>query len=97
MKHLYLVHVGYYDPGLGNGLYENHANFLVAAESFEEARAQAKEMGLRHGHRVHIDGMICVEGVQGYRVQLTPDPELGNADRFVNNKDRELAPKTSNP
>jgi len=92
MKHLYLVHVGYYDQGLGNGLYESHSNMIVAAESFEDARAQAKESGLKHGHRIHIDGMMRIEGVAGHRVELRPDASLENGDCFVSNKDRELAP-----
>ncbi|MEO5667649.1 MAG: DUF1543 domain-containing protein [Bdellovibrionota bacterium] len=93
MKHLYLVHVGYYDQGLGNGLYESHSNMLVAAENFEDARTQAKDIGLKHGQRVHIDGMMRVEGVAGHRVDLVADASLENSDRFVSNKDRELAPK----
>jgi hypothetical protein len=95
MKHLYLVHVGYYDAGLGAGLYESHSNMLVAAESFDEARAQAKEIGLKHGQRVHIDGMLRVEGVAGLRIDLVPDASLENGDKLVSNKDRELAPKAA--
>ena len=93
MKQLYLVHVGYYDPGLGGGLYESHSNMLVAAESFEDARTQAKDIGTKHGHRVHIDGMVRVEGVAGMRVDLVTDPSLEGQDRMISNKDREMAPK----
>jgi hypothetical protein len=67
---------------------------LVAAESFEEARTQAKDIGTKHGHRVHIDGMVRVEGVAGMRVELVADPSLEGADRLIGNKDRELAPKS---
>jgi len=43
MKRLYMVHCGYYDPSVGQGLFENHTNFFVCAEDFEDARAQARE------------------------------------------------------
>jgi hypothetical protein len=39
---LYLVHCGFYDSELSDGLYESHTNIFVAAESFEDARARAK-------------------------------------------------------
>ena len=39
---VYLVHCGFYDPELCEGLYEGHVNFFVAAESFDDARAKAK-------------------------------------------------------
>lgn len=39
---LYMIHCGFYDPDLCDGLYEGHVNFFVAAESFEDARAKAK-------------------------------------------------------
>jgi len=38
---LYLVHCGFYDVELCDGLYESHVNFFVAAKSFEDARVQA--------------------------------------------------------
>ena len=43
-KQLYLVHLGYYDDVSG-GVYECHTNAFVAASSFDDARAQAKEPG----------------------------------------------------
>lgn len=37
---LFLVHCGFYDSDLCDGLYEGHVNFFVTADSFEGARAQ---------------------------------------------------------
>ena len=30
---LYLIHVGFYDSGLMDGLYEQHGNFFVVAKN----------------------------------------------------------------
>lgn len=39
---LYLVHCGFYDTDLCNGIYESHVNFFVAASSTDEARVNAQ-------------------------------------------------------
>ena len=38
---LYLVHCGFYDKDICDGLYESHVNFFVSADHFEEARQKA--------------------------------------------------------
>ena len=37
---LYMVHVGFYDPSVGEGLYESHMNFFVAAADVKEAKTK---------------------------------------------------------
>ena len=37
---LYMVHVGFYDPSVGEGLYESHMNFFVAATDVKEAKTK---------------------------------------------------------
>ena len=39
---LYMVHCGFYDADICEGLYESHVNYFVAAEDFAGARARAK-------------------------------------------------------
>ena len=34
---LYMVHVGYYDPSIGEGLYEVHMNFFTVAKNPKNA------------------------------------------------------------
>ena len=36
---LYLIHVGFYDSGLMDGLYEQHGNFFVVAKNVKEAKS----------------------------------------------------------
>ena len=35
---LFMVHVGYYDKSIGEGLYETHLNYFVAAEDAKDAK-----------------------------------------------------------
>ncbi|HVJ65383.1 MAG TPA: DUF1543 domain-containing protein [Bdellovibrionota bacterium] len=90
---LYLVHVGYYDAGLGQGIFESHADLIVAASSFEEARTKAKAKGLEFGQKVHIDGMLRIDAVEGLKVSLEFDANLDGSTVLTSNKERELAPK----
>lgn len=90
---LYLVHCGFYDPELQDGIYESHVNLLVPATSFEEARANAKLDPDFQKKRMHVDGLQEIEAVRGYRVALREDPALEGKSRIVSNRHRDLAPK----
>ncbi len=90
---LYLIHCGFYDSELCDGIYESHVNFFVAADSFEAARARAKEIPEVRAKRMHVDGIQLLEAVSGYRVALEEDAALAGATRVVSNKHRDLAPK----
>lgn len=91
-KQLFLVHLGYYDKEISNGLYESHVNIFVVASDFNHARDIAKENELVKKHKMHIDGLQRVEMIQGYQVSLNP---CGGNDTIVENYNfRELAPKT---
>ncbi|MBS1984793.1 MAG: DUF1543 domain-containing protein [Bdellovibrionales bacterium] len=92
MAKLYLVHCGFYDTEVSDGLYESHTNFFVAANSFEEARIQAKQLPEFQRKRMHVDGLQEVQAVNGQRVQLTPDASLGEQTIVVNHKHHDLAP-----
>jgi hypothetical protein len=90
---LFLVHCGFYDSELCDGLYESHVNFFVAAESFEEARTRAKEIPEFKAKRMHVDGLQEVVAANGYKIQLTKDAALEDRTVILNNKHRDLAPK----
>ena len=38
---LFLIHVGFYDPEIIKGLYEQHSNYFVVAEDIKEAKKKA--------------------------------------------------------
>ncbi len=39
---LFLIHVGFYDPEIMDGLYEQHINYFVAAQNIKEAKKKAQ-------------------------------------------------------
>ena len=94
---LYLVHCGFYDPELQDGIYESHVNVLVAATSFEEARAKAKLDPDFQKKRMHVDGLQEIEAVRGYRISLEEDASLEGKSLVTSNRHRDLAPKPANP
>ena len=92
---LYLVHCGFYDGEIFDGVYESHANFFVAAESFADARQKAKLHPVFRGRKMHVDGLQEVEAVDGHRVLLQKDDALSGESRVFGHKHRDLAPKSS--
>lgn len=90
---LYLVHCGFYDSEICDGLYESHVNFFVSAESFEDARLKAKQIPEFQGKRMHVDGLQEIQAVNGFRIRLEPDAALENQTHILNFKHRDLAPK----
>ena len=89
---LFLVHCGFYDVDIGDGLYESHMNFFVAAESFEAARAKVKKIDLFQSKRMHVDGLQEIRAVDGFRIQLEADLALNSQTEIINFKHRDLAP-----
>ena len=39
---LFMVHVGFYDSTIGEGIYETHLNYFLAAENAKDAKAKAQ-------------------------------------------------------
>jgi hypothetical protein len=93
MTKLYLVHCGFYDNDVCDGIYESHVNFFVAAVSFEEARKKAKELPEFKGKRMHVDGLQEIQSVDGFSVSLNENADLAGKSVIVNFKHRDLAPK----
>ena len=67
---LYMVHVGYYDPSIGEGLYEVHMNFFTAAEDPKKAKENVISLKEFQGKKMHIDGIKELSYVDGYKVSL---------------------------
>ena len=67
---LFLIHCGFYDKELFDGIYESHGNFFVVAADMQEARVKAKARAeFKHKH-MHIDGIQELNVVDGYKVNL---------------------------
>lgn len=89
---LYLVHCGFYDQNNFEGLYENHTNFFIASDSFQDAKIKIKLLPLFQSKRMHIDGIQEIEAVDGFRITLELNTELNNATKINNLQHRDLAP-----
>ncbi len=95
MPSLFLVHCGFYDLELSDGIYESHVNFFVVADDFDDAKARAKELPEYKARRMHVDGLQRIDAVQGFRVVLKPDAGLRGETQVLGNRHRDLAPKKS--
>ncbi len=73
---LYLVHCGFYDRALAHGIYESHVNLFVVGSDFEDAKRRAKALPEFKERKMHVDGVVAVEAVDGYRVALEEDAAL---------------------
>ena len=93
--HLFMVHCGFYDTEVCDGLYESHVNFFVVAEDFQQARIKAKEHSLYQGKKMHIDGLQQLEAIEGFRVILESDASLEGKSRVRVDRYRGLAQKTA--
>lgn len=92
-KKLYLVHCGFYDADVCDGIFESHVNFLIAAESFDDAKSRARLLPEFKGKRMHVDGLQEIAHVSGHRVRLEEDPALNGSTLLLGHKHRDLAPK----
>jgi hypothetical protein len=90
---LYLVHCGFYDSELCQGIYESHVNFFVVAKDAEGARAKAKQLPDFAMKRMHVDGLQEIESVDGHRLTLNFEASLRGETRISAIKQRDLAPK----
>ena len=91
---LYMVHCGFYDPEVGDGLYENHTNIFLLAEDFSAARAKVKLQKEFRAKKMHIDGLLEVQAVEGFRLDFKPDDSLAGKTRISSLKYGSRVPQT---
>ena len=65
-----MVHVGFYDASVGDGIYESHLNFFVVAEDAKDAKVKTLEIPEYQEKKMHIDGIKEISSVDGYKVIL---------------------------
>lgn len=90
---LYLVHCGFYDSDLCDGIYESHVNFFVVADNFENARLKVKNISSFKSKKMHVDGLQEITAIDGYRISLNEDVALNGQTFILSNKHRDLATK----
>ena len=94
---LFLVHCGFYDTDVCDGVYESHICFFVAAEDKESAKLQAKQHADYKKKRMHIDGLQEITAVDGWKIDLKKDALLEGKTILTSHLHRELATKPANP
>ena len=67
---LFMVHVGFYDEEIGEGIYESHVNFFVAAGNVKSAKKKTFQMEKFKNKKMHIDGIQEINVVQDYQIKL---------------------------
>jgi hypothetical protein len=87
---LYLVHCGFYDLDLCEGIYESHINLLVAAASFDEAKKRVRENPEFKKRKMHVDGLQEISLVNGYAVNLAMVPSETGKTVLISNRHRDL-------
>lgn len=88
---LYLVHCGFYDAEVGDGVFKFHSNFLVVAEDFDSARIKAKALAEYQRKKMHIDGLQAIDAVEGYRILPQLDVALSGQTVVKSHRHRELS------
>ena len=63
---LFLIHVGFYDPEIMEGLYEQHSNYFVVAQNITEAKTKARLNLTYKAKKMHIDGIQELNVVDGF-------------------------------
>ena len=47
---LFMIHVGFYDPALGEGIYEFHTNYFVVASDPKSAKKELMSRAVSYTH-----------------------------------------------
>ena len=87
---LYMVHVGYYDLENGEGIYESHKNFFVAAQDPKEAKTKTFQLEEFVNNKMHIDGIKEISSVQGYEVNLIKSDNTQDGEVIGYDESKEL-------
>ncbi|MCM0606620.1 MAG: hypothetical protein KA715_11065 [Xanthomonadaceae bacterium] len=87
---LYLVHCGFYDMELCEGIYESHINLMVVAESFDGARQKVRQNPKFKKKRMHVDGLQEIVLVDGFNLNLTPNFVRTGETELISNRHRDL-------
>jgi hypothetical protein len=68
---LFIIHCGFNDDDISDGVYEFHINIPVVAEDLLAAKKKAHAIPIFIKKKMHIDGVHEISEVGGYNVSLT--------------------------
>ena len=87
---LYMVHVGFYDAEVGEGIYESHINFFVAASNAKSAKKKTFNLEQFKNKKMHIDGIKEISDVEGYKVILEKSSYKNKSKVYSYNESKKL-------
>ena len=87
---LYLIHCGFYDSEVCDGIYESHINLFAVAQDIEDAKKIIRQNRTFREKKMHIDGMQEILAVDGHQISVTENCELKGESRLVSNLHRDL-------
>ena len=87
---LYLIHVGFYDTEIMDGLYEQHTNYFVVAENVIDAKKKARQNSTYKRKKMHIDGIQELNIIDGYQIKLVAIDSTDNSVIFGYDKVKTL-------
>lgn len=79
---LYLVHCGFYDEEILDGIYEFHVNIPVVAASVADAKIKVRSHSSFQKKKMHIDGIQEIKVIDHFQVHLEKSSEV---DSLINN------------
>ena len=86
---LFLIHCGYYDEEIYDGIYEFHINIPVIAQDLEMAKKKVRAIPLFIAKKMHIDGIQKIEGVDGYALEWVKTKDMDTSS-VLNIRHRDL-------
>lgn len=69
---LFLIICGFYPEDPVHHAYEQHEQFLLTAENIQEAHQKVKSLPPFRDKKMHVDGIMEIQQVEGYRIVLEP-------------------------
>ncbi|MDA9916339.1 hypothetical protein N9E05_00195 [Gammaproteobacteria bacterium] len=87
---LFMVHVGFYDAEVGEGIYESHMNFFIAASNAKSAKKKTFNLEQFKNKKMHIDGIKEISDVEGYKVILEKSSYKNKSKVYSYNESKKL-------
>ena len=87
---LFMVHVGFYDQSIGDGIYETHLNYFIAAMNAKDAKAKTQNLEEFKAKSMHIDGIKEINTVEGYEVILKETDSASEGEILSYDEAKEL-------
>ena len=87
---LFMIHVGFYDPAMGEGIYEFHTNYFVVATDPKSAKKELMSRDEFKSKQMHIDGIKEINQVDGYDISLNKSNHTNENQTFNYDKSKTL-------